>query len=363
MSYLWFGLGVAIFLMLFIDIYVTVFVPRGGGGPISSRLYKHSWSIWKRLGGRLSGTRRRWWLAQLGPMLVPLTLMVWGVMLVGAFALIYAPWVSGFSISPEKSGPMSGWAMALYYSGYSAVTLGVGDIVPDGTAPRFLAVFEAGLGFALFTASVSYLLSVYGARDRSTAAALMMSRLVGRREGGNPVGLLIGVSKAGSESELINMLEHLSLSMSELLEAVGEYPLIQYFHEPNDDRAISVALSDLLMLTTICRSMLDPQQYPRLAEGPSVRASRRLAIQFIDEWMGGTRDETEEDDRSRREHYEAMRRRLIAGGVALRGDDEAWKRFCDLSSEWDVASERMRAELGYRAPRIAYDDDDVPPNT
>jgi hypothetical protein len=112
------------------------------------------------------------------------------------------------------------------------------------------------------------------------------------------------------------------------------------------------------MLTTICRSMLDPQAYPKLAEGPSVRATRRLAIQFVEEWMGGSRDETSEDDRSRREHYEAMRQRLAEAGVELRPDAEAWRRFRDLSREWDVASERMRAKLGYPAPRIAYEDAD-----
>ena len=40
---------------------------------------------------------------------------------------MYAPWVAGFQISPPESGPVPDWALVLYYSGYSAVTLGVGD--------------------------------------------------------------------------------------------------------------------------------------------------------------------------------------------------------------------------------------------
>src|SRR5665811_2503409 len=116
-------LGLIILCILILDVYVTVFVPRGQAGIIARRTYSCMWSGWRKIANRLPEGRRRTWLAQLGPLLVPMTVLIWGGLLILSFALIYAPWVEDFRISPPESGPMSDWAMALYYSGYSACLL------------------------------------------------------------------------------------------------------------------------------------------------------------------------------------------------------------------------------------------------
>jgi hypothetical protein len=357
MAWISFGAGFLLLVLLVADVHSTVFIPRGRAGLLSKRLYRVSWRLWKQLGDRLEGTRRRAFLSWLGPALVPLTVTVWGVLLVLAFALMYAPWVGEFEISPPESGPMPSWALAIYYSGYSAVTLGVGDVTPHGTMPRLMAVAEAGLGFALFTVAVTYLLSVYTARNDSTTLALAISRFVGRRDGEEPVSLLIAVAGSDAQESLNDWMGRIAFDLARLVEARGQYPLLHYFHEPNDDRALSIALTDLLELVTLCLALLDPARCPALAEGPTVKAVGRIGRHYLADFNPPGRHDAEIDEAGRQERYAAARDRLASAGVPLRPHDEAWRRYRAIAREWDVADQRMREWLGYRPL------DTVPVNT
>lgn len=287
-------------------------------------------------------------MAQLGPALVPLTALTWGTMLIAAFTLVYAPWASGFAVSPTATGPMADWAKTLYYSGYSAVTLGVGDVTPNATGPRMLAFIEAGAGFGLFTAGISYLLSVYNARNQATTIALAISHLVGRRDGRDPIDLVAQTATSGSANDLGSWMEQVSLDIATLVEMSGQYPLLRYFHEPNDDRAIPMAMRDLMELTTLCHTLLDPGTYPSLTRGPSMQAVHRLGLHFLEESGPGESPNPEVVRRERRDRYEEARSRLEDAGVTLRGDVDAWPRFEEITSAWDLKDDGMRAALGYR---------------
>lgn len=61
--------------------------------------------------------------------------------------------------------------MALYFSGAAASTVGIGDVYATTWALRLLAALEATWGFALFSVSISYLLSVYGGVRRTRSLA------------------------------------------------------------------------------------------------------------------------------------------------------------------------------------------------
>jgi hypothetical protein len=259
-----------------------------------------------------------------------------------------APWVSSFEISPPESGPMADWALAFYYSGYSAVTLGVGDVVPNGTIPRLMAVIEAGTGLTLFTVSITYLLSVYSARNESAALAVAISRFVGRSEGDDPVSLLTGVASSNAAEGMGDWLGQVAFNLATLVELRGQYPLLHYFHEPNDDRAVPIALSELMELVTLCRAMLDPRQYPALTDGPTVRAVERLGGHYLADFKWKDRKDEEVLRKRRRRHYEAARSRFEEAGIALRAGDEAWERFNDIMAKWDVADQHMREWLEYR---------------
>lgn len=343
-----FILGLVVLILLTIDVHSTVFIPRGQPGLLSRRFYRACWILWKGISEHLPERWRRVFLSQLGPILVPLTVILWGALLVFSFALIYAPWVGRFEISPPESGPMPDWALAFYYSGYSAVTLGVGDVVPNGTVPRLMEVVEASFGFALFTVSITYLLSVYSARNESAALAVAISRYVGSGEGDDPVSLLIGVAKSSAAEGMGDWLGQIAFSLATLVELRGQYPLLHYFHEPNDDRAVPIALSELMELITLCRAMLDPEAYPALADGPTVRAVERLGVHYLADFRWTDQHDEDVLRKRRRRHYEAARSRFEDAGIALRADDQAWERFNHIMSKWDVADQHMREWLEYR---------------
>ncbi len=341
--------GVILLCALINDIFATVFVPRGKGGPITRRIFSGAWFVWRWIGNHLPEQRRRSWLAYLGPLLVPVTVLAWGSLLIIGFALVYAPWVSDFSISPPESGPMADWALALYYSGYSAVTLGVGDVTPNGTFPRLLAVTEAGFGFAIITVTVSYLLSVYSARSQATILSLSVCRFIGRGDGDDPVSLLIDVAESGAEQEVTDWLGRIEVILVEFIELEGQYPLINYFHEPEDDRALPIAISDLLDLVTISRTLLSPERFPALATGPTTRVIERIGLNYLQQTSTIATAGENTLGEERRKRYDDARWRLEGAGVPLRDDEKAWPAYDALRSEWDMADERIREWLGYRS--------------
>ena len=72
--------GVVLLAVLCLDVYATVFVPTGQPGPVAGRLYHLTWRLWHRRFGDGSARSRRQ-LAQLGPLLVPFTVLVWAALL------------------------------------------------------------------------------------------------------------------------------------------------------------------------------------------------------------------------------------------------------------------------------------------
>lgn len=59
--------GLALLGLLVMDVYSTVFVPRGSAGLISRLLYRRLWGAWRWLADRRSGEGRRLWLATFVP--------------------------------------------------------------------------------------------------------------------------------------------------------------------------------------------------------------------------------------------------------------------------------------------------------
>jgi hypothetical protein len=144
--------GFAVLVLLLVDVVQTVFVPRGDAGPLTRRVHRAVWGAARR--GVRRGPRRRQVLALVGPVLLPLTVLLWAVELVVGFALVYLPLSERFVV-PEEGGTPSPAALALYVSGYSATTLGVGDVSAGDTLVRMLIVVEAACGFAVFSVGIA----------------------------------------------------------------------------------------------------------------------------------------------------------------------------------------------------------------
>ena len=341
--------GILLNLALMRDVYSTVFVPRGRAGPLMRRVYGYVWWGAQRLVGPVRHKRARQRLSAIGPLLVALTFLIWGILLIVSYTLIYYPW-SGRFAPADIAGPLPEWVTALYYSGYAATTLGVGDVYPQSAALRLVAVLEAAQGFGLFSVSVTYLLSIYGALSNGNATALEIARFVraGRHVDG-PLGVLVAARETG-ETELVQWLQAMLPRLSSLIVAQGQYPLLHYFHSADDRRAFPLAVGDLLAVVTIARTVLCPDSFPSLANGPTVDTAldtARGAVMTTLDSVDARAAASARVERERSESFRIAYSRLDSVGLPLRDQQEARERYLSCRSTWDEPLARMRAWFSY----------------
>ena len=339
--------GAAVLLALFVDVFTTVFRADGRAGFAAHRLYRSFWWAWVRL-APLAGSRRRSVLALGGPLLMPLTLMMWATALVLGFALIYLPFGDRVQFS---SGGQANWATMLYLSGYSASTLGVGDVYFDDPVLRLLTTLEAGWGFALFTVTLGYLISVYNALLSSAAVAVSISTFLGRRHGNDALDLLADVTASGREDELMQWIATTTTALTSVTVAQQRYPLVHYFHTTDDHRALPVVLDEYLRLLVLARTVVAPSALPALTGGPTASWAQRVGGEFLATRMTQLGLETDlpmHDDAGRVHSADQERDRLLHAGVPVRSADDARHRYVAMRRPLDDAHVRLLGHFGYR---------------
>ena len=141
--------GAAVALTL-ADVFFTVLFPAGGHGPVRRPLSRETWQAFAVLGRRLRAPIRRRFLAYSGPVQITTTILTWTTLLVVGWAMVFRP-ALGHGIEAAHGSTDTGFATALYYSGFALTTLGTGDVVPTTDSYRLLTVVEAALGFSVFT--------------------------------------------------------------------------------------------------------------------------------------------------------------------------------------------------------------------
>lgn len=312
-------IGALTLLLLAWDVFTTVFSAEGRGGPFNRRQNRAMWRISRALAHRRDGTIRDRWLALAGPWMVLMTLGVWVLWLILGFALVYYPWMQSFLVSP---GTLRTPALeALYYSGYTAATLGLGDLVADAPALRLLAPVEAFGGFLLLSASVTYFLAVYREVIRKQALAFTIAGYFGANEelvsgavapdaGGD------GWTGAGNAPEaLARWGESVSSGLAHVLLAHHQYPVLHFFRSPRCSRSLAVQLGHLIQLSRrVADGADDLPGLHALARHPSYRALQGMVERYLHEverlFTPGDRGSAEPDDGSG-DALERAHRRLL----------------------------------------------------
>lgn len=256
--------GVALLLFLFVDVFLTVFHAQGHAGPLTRMQNRVVWSAFRAAGARDSADPHDAVLAIAAPAMIVLTLGTWVVLLVIAFTLIYLPYVETFLLSPGQLGtPL--WE-ALYYSGYTAATLGLGDMVADSQALRIVTVVEAFAGFALLSVSVTYLLAVY-------RELIIMKSLAANIAGYFRPGVdnIRAFARAGGRDAVARWAESVTSGLIQVMQAHFQYPVLHYFRPQEADRALPIQLIALRQLSSTTRNVASREQGAG-ADHPSLRA-------------------------------------------------------------------------------------------
>jgi len=162
------------------DAFEALFHPDGRMA-LSRAVMRGYWWLF-----HLVGAHRPRLFALAGPAMLLTILMLWAALLAIGWAFVLWPhFPDGFRFADEL-GPdagQRGLVDALYMSLVTLGTIGYGHISPASDLLRLLVPLEALVGFALLTASVSWLLTVYPAlsRRRSLAYEITLLREVTRR--------------------------------------------------------------------------------------------------------------------------------------------------------------------------------------
>ena len=355
----------ALFLAFVVrDVHVTILHSGGRNGPLSRLLARSIWGLALATAFRLSRRRRHSRLNSVGPVLMPLLIGWYIILLVIGFALIYYPHMpEHFIILADATSPR--WIESLYFSGITLSTLGYGDIVPKTNAMRVVAFMEAASGFGLISLAITYLLSVYRALERKRAAAVAFYH---EAEGGaNVVGFVTNHLVAGKLSGLAPTLRVAARDLQETLESHVEHPILHYFHPSQVYKSLPRVLFLSLEICAVIKSCLASEEYAEIQERPEVRILESSARHVLTEFTI-LLDLEKESSRRVETRFEEARRwkgrfeQTITGleeiGIKTRKDTAAgWKVYQALRDEWEPQLYALASYLGYDWDEVTGDKD------
>ena len=230
---------VGLFLVFVVlrDAFETIVLPRRVSGRVrvSKVFYQVTWKPWAAIGRRMpNGERRESYLSTYGPISLLVLIGLWGAILVMGFALVL--WAAGF----DFSSPI----VALYVSGWTFTTLGIGDFAPRTDLARFVTVVEAGLGFGFLAVVISYLPVLYQGFSRRETTISMLDEWAGSPPSAGD--LLRRAKEAGEMKELIPLMSTWEQWTAELLESHLSYQVLCYFRSQHENQSWVAALTAIL---------------------------------------------------------------------------------------------------------------------
>lgn len=224
--------GITLVVIVLADIWFMTLHPDSDG-PLSSRMRRFIWRLLIALAARHHGMRRSF-LAMAGPVMLAVNFVFWLSFYMLGFALIYWPFMDGFSAKQELL-PLS-FVDALYYSAITGTVLGYGDITPVQTFPKVMSFVQSGLGFAIVTLAVTYLINVLSSISERDALAVSLSEKTFNTQQGRRY--IIRYMATEGARMLLRRLKDLTEQFELLQEKMHHFPFIDLYYrskEPSHD--------------------------------------------------------------------------------------------------------------------------------
>lgn len=241
--------GFVLIFVILMDAFETVVLPRRIRRTffrISSRFYKKTWQVWTRVGRHIkSPNRREGFLAYYGPLSLFPLLGFWALGLILGFACVQYGLGEHLTLANEKIT----FGKVIYLSGETFFTLGYGDITPNNSAARALAVLESGMGFAFLGVVIGYLPVVYN----SFAAREVEISLLDARAGSPPTAaeFLGRLGCCPEQTVLDEIFRDWERWCADLLSSHISYPVLVYFRSQHPNQSWVSALTAMLDVTSL----------------------------------------------------------------------------------------------------------------
>jgi hypothetical protein len=218
-----------------VDVFFTV-LHYDGFGFLSSRLYNSLYNSVRFLTRPLPRRYRALGLSTAAPLMVPVTIVVWILLVSWGYALVYySGMVRGdFSLSVTSLDPS--FMEALYFSGITISTLGLGDITPTSGLYQVISVSEALMGFGILTLAITYVLGIYGVfQQLGVLSAGLYHQAQDTRD---PLSILSPHFPGGQHRGLESHMMQLHRGVVEIYEGIRRYPIVYYFHSRRAYRSL-----------------------------------------------------------------------------------------------------------------------------
>lgn len=311
------ALGVALIVIVFADLLQTTLMVSGHGF-LSGRL---SMLVWRGLLLIHRSRPSHRLLRAGGPLIILLFYLLWFLLLWVGWSLVFASGDPSVVQSVTKKPPDV--SDLLYFTGFTIITLGVGDYVPQGDLWQILTVIASVSGFFLVTMVITYVLPVISAVVKQRQLASGINGI-----GGSTQGLLERAWSGRDFSELNLQLVLLTQQIQEMEKQHLAYPVLHYFHSTSRSSASAPAVAALDDFVSVLLLVVPEEERPTAAVLAPLRAAldellATLSTAFISpsgeappppvlpERLAG-----EAPDISHRFEQISERRRLLAGWVA-----------------------------------------------
>lgn len=238
MDLVWTVLGAALVLLALRDIFDVLFHPLGRGMVARRVVRGVAWAARKLP----HGPSTIGLLA--GPLGYVAVVATWAALLALGWALIFLPQLPhGFNFDPALTpAEHTGFLDALYISMVNLTSLGYGDISPASSLLRILGPVETMFGLGLLTASISWLISIYGSISRrdSLAHEVWLAKETEEQ---------LGEKLADADPELLEtMLAGFAEQLIRTRRDVIHFPITHYFRTEDEERALAGLLPFLTQL-------------------------------------------------------------------------------------------------------------------
>lgn len=335
--------GLALLYTVLLDAFETVVLPRRVRRQFSLTFwfYRNTWRPWRRIAARIkSQGRRESFLGYFGPLSLIFLLALWAVGLILGFALVQ----QGSGRHLQLGNEPIGFGALLYHSGETFFTLGYGDIVPNSPFSRFLAVSEAGMGFAFLGVVIGYIPTIYSAFSRREIEISLLDA----RAGSPPTAaeLLLRYGNCPRQDDLDAILRDWERWSAEVLESHISYPVLSFFRSQHNNQSWLGALTMVLDASALVIAGIDNI---RKEQAKVTFAMARHAVVDLAQVVDARYDALA-PERLPTEALARLRQALSARGVQLRDGEDAVQKLLQLRSMYEPYVWAMARNLSITLP-------------
>ena len=340
---------------------MTVLYPRTGKTVLSSKLSKGVWELFRLL-SRVPFKKSKSVLAYCGPTLLVVIVVFWVTCFLLGFALLIWP-ALGYGIQASEGDTPRDFATAVYYSGFTLTTLGVGDLVAKNAFWRLVTVAESAVGFSTITVALAYILSVYSALIRRNAFA---SSLFHRSAGeASAVALLIRLKGAGKFESALSEISTLTRDVLFLLESYHAYPVLHYFRFRDPRYSLARMGLIILDLATLIATALDPEEYKTFISSATISeldsGGHELLTALADSFLVERQLDQPESPLEWRSWYYSSIKALRQNGIKTIADVESGAdRYVEARRGWDYLVRAFAQYMDYEWRQVAPAEYGVP---